>query len=152
NGADPMAGLIFDGQGNLYGTTYKGGNNFGVAFELEAKGHQWNPALLYDFCSADNCEDGAHPLASLVSDKAGDLYGTTFDGGRGCIKGFRGCGIVFKLTKTKSGWRETVLHYFADDPDGSKPAASLIFDSAGNIYGTTTSGGNDLGTVFELIP
>jgi hypothetical protein len=71
----------------------------------------------------------------------------------GCSKGYKGCGIVFKLTNTKSGWEETIFHRFADDPDGSQPAEGLTLDSAGNIYGTTMSGGNvGVGTVFEIIP
>jgi len=152
NGANPMAGVILDGDGNLYGATRQGGNNFGVAFQLKHNSPQWNSTLLYNFCSDNNCADGAHPLAGVVFDKSGNLYGTTYDGGTGCNKGYRGCGIVFKLTHTRSGWEEMVLHHFSDDPDGSKPAASLIFDSAGNIYGTTTSGGKDVGTVFEITP
>jgi uncharacterized repeat protein (TIGR03803 family) len=153
NGANPMAGVILDSEGNLYGTTRQGGTNFGVAFELKRKGRQWNPILLYNFCSADNCSEGAHSLAGLVFDTAGNLYGTTYDGGTGCDSGYRGCGTVFKLTHTQSGWREAVLHRFADNPDGSKPAAGLILDSAGNLYGTTVSGGAaEAGTVFEIIP
>jgi hypothetical protein len=153
NGANPMAGVIFDGRGNLYGTTHQGGNNFGVAFELKHTNGQWRPTLLYNFCTANNCKDGAHPVASLIFDKAGNLYGTTYDGGTGCSKGYKGCGIVFNLTNTKSGWKETIIHRFADDPDGSQPAEGLTFDNAGNIYGTTMSGGNvGVGTVFEIIP
>jgi len=153
NGANPMAGLMIDGEGNLYGTTRQGGNNFGVTFELKHKGQQWNSTLLYNFCSADNCSEGAHPRASLVFDKAGNLYGTTYDGGTGCDKGYKGCGTVFKLTHSQSGWQETVLHRFTDEPDWSKPAASVIIDSAGNIYGTTVSGGDlGIGTIFEIVP
>jgi len=154
NGANPMAGVIFDGEGNLYGTTRRGGNNFGIAYELKHKGHQWSPALLYNFCSTNNCADGAHPEAGLVFDKAGNLYGTTYDGGTGCGNGYRGCGTVFELTHAKSGWRETVLYHFTDDPRGSKPAANLIFDNAGNLYGTTVydAGGGGYGTVFEITP
>jgi uncharacterized repeat protein (TIGR03803 family) len=153
NGADPMAGVIFDGKGNLYGTTHQGGNNFGIAFELKHTGGQWRPALLYNFCTANNCKDGAHPVATLIFDKAGNLYGTAYDGGTGCSKGYKGCGTVFKLTNTKSGWKETIIHRFADDPDGSQPAEGLTLDNAGNLYGTTMSGGNvGVGTVFEIIP
>jgi uncharacterized repeat protein (TIGR03803 family) len=153
NGSDPMTGVILDGEGNLYGTTHRGGNNFGVVFELKRTGQQWSLTLLYNFCSANNCADGAHPLAGLVFDKAGNLNGTTYDGGTGCYKGYKGCGLVFKLAPTKSRWRETVIHRFTDNPDGSKPAASLIFDGDGNIYGTTVSGGDaGVGTVFEITP
>ena len=153
NGASPAAGVIFDSKGNLYGTTRDGGNNFGIAFKLRHQGKQWKPALLYNFCSSNNCADGAHPLAALVFDQSGTLYGTTYSGGRGCYTGPNGCGVVFELSKTKSGWRETILHRFTNDPDGSKPAASLIFDDTGNIYGTTFAGGDvGAGTVFEIVP
>src|SRR5579872_691369 len=133
NGHNPMASVIRDGNGDLYGTTYRGGNNFGVVFKLSMTGGQWHSTLLYDFCSSNHCGDGAHPLAGLVFDEAGNLYGTTYEGGNGCGKGFRGCGTVFKLAHAKSGWRETVLHRFGNEPRGSNPAASLIFDNAGNL-------------------
>ncbi len=152
NGDNPMAGVTLATDGDIYGTTYKGGNNFGVAFKLSITSGQWHSTLLYNFCSDNKCGDGAHPLASLVFDKAGNLYGTTYDGGRGCAN--QGCGTVFKLTHTKSGWTRTLLYRFANDPRGSNPAASLIFDNAGNLYGTTVydAGGGGFGTVFEITP
>ncbi len=92
--------------------------------------------------------DGEHPNASVLFDSAGNLYGTTADGGA------HGLGNVFKLSRGTTGkWTETVLHDF-NQTDGANPEGGLIFDSAGNLYGTTSSGGvgTDGGTVFKLTP
>jgi uncharacterized repeat protein (TIGR03803 family) len=104
--------------------------------------------VLYRFCSANNCIDGEGPLAPVIVDKAGNLYGTTSGGG---VSGY---GTVFELTFNNGGWIEKVLHSFQfDGKDGFTPLAGLTFDAAGNLYGTTTSGGGDGGgTVFELTP
>jgi len=91
--------------------------------------------------------DGAYPLSDLILDSAGNLYGTTSSGGSGC------CGIVFELKRAQGGWKEEVLHEFTGGNDGSTPQAGLIFDPAGNLYGTTAFGGTSgLGTVFKLTP
>ena len=150
----PFAGLLRDSAGNLYGTTGSGGvNNAGTVFVLDASG---NETVLYSFCSqgGSSCTDGAAPFAGLVRDPAGNLYGTTTAGGANRICGFEPCGTVFKLSPNG---QETVVHNFAGYPtDGSYPAASLALDSAGNLYGTTTTGGSSscgglgCGTVFEL--
>jgi uncharacterized repeat protein (TIGR03803 family) len=106
--------------------------------------------VLYSFCSAQLCPDGANPMAGLISDAAGNLYGTAYHGGNSnCI---RGCGTVFELTRANGKWKQKVLHHFENDgKDGYYPVASLIFDSAGNLYGTTSAGGADqVGIVFEL--
>lgn len=97
--------------------------------------------------------DGAQPRAALIEDSAGNLYGTTFDGGDvGCNPNY-GCGTVFKLAP---GGAETVLHAFRGPPDGAEPGAGLIQDEAGNLYGTTYTGGGGggagWGTVFRLAP
>jgi uncharacterized repeat protein (TIGR03803 family) len=105
--------------------------------------------VLYSFQGG---KDGAHPEAQLVSDAAGNLYGTTSEGGSGCGEG---CGTVFKLSppSTRNGaWTKTTLFEF-DGDDGSAPEGGLIFDKAGNLYGTTATGGavRD-GSVFKLTP
>ncbi|MGA2905131.1 MAG: choice-of-anchor tandem repeat GloVer-containing protein [Candidatus Korobacteraceae bacterium] len=152
NGADglyPWLGsLIFDGAGDLYGTTLEGGTyGAGVVFELmPAAGGSWTETVLHSF--NDNGTDGALPAAGLIFDAAGNLYGTTNAGGT------YDAGTVFKLAPTGDGsWTETVLHNFGNGTDGALPAAGLIFDAAGNLYGTTEVGGfyGD-GTVFELTP
>jgi len=154
NGGEPMAGVILDSKGNLYGTGDEGGNNQGIAFELTRSGNQWTEVILYTFCSQNNCADGAYPQAPLVFDQSGNLYGTTQAGGTGCSFN-SSCGVVFKLTPGKFGWTETVLHNFKGSPDGSNPVQGVIFDKAGNMYGTTPNGGEtsgNFGTVFELTP
>ena len=109
--------------------------------------------VLYSFCQTHiqgNCRDGETPVAGLIFDAAGNLYGTTYSGG------YYGYGAVFELTLNNGTWAEKVLYSFnLDGKDGFNPNASLIFDAAGNLYGTTYSGGaynEGGGTVFELIP
>jgi uncharacterized repeat protein (TIGR03803 family) len=157
DGFDPRAGLIFDAAGNLYGTTQFGGSDgsncthlgCGTVFELvPGTGGKWTEKVLYSFCSAgaSGCHDGSLPGANLVFDAAGNLYGTTEDGGA------YGVGTVFQLSPNTNGrWTEKVLHSFGNGTDESQPAGSLIFDPAGNLYGTTTNGGTyGSGTVFQL--
>jgi uncharacterized repeat protein (TIGR03803 family) len=153
DGTGPEAGLVFDPAGNLYGTTSSGGAlDQGTVFKLtpSADGN-WRESVLHSFCSRTNCGDGAQPVADLVLDPAGNLYGTTFAGGdQGCYQG-GGCGVVFKLTpNSNGGWKEAVLHTFADHP-GASPFAGLILDRAGNLYGTS-SGFTTFGSVFEITP
>lgn len=103
--------------------------------------------VLYSFCSADKCTDGANPEAGVIQDSQGNLYGTTAEGGDACGTG--SCGTVFKLDKTG---RETVLYRFKFK-DGANPEAGLIQDADGNLYGTTFYGGHGEsaeGTVFKL--
>jgi uncharacterized repeat protein (TIGR03803 family) len=218
DGLSPLAGLIFDSSGNLYGTTNQGGDfNYGSVFELTPSGNgTWTEIVLYSFCPARGCADGAYPLGTLVIDAAGNLYGTTSAGGarRGgtvfelspgtngqwtetVLQSFetRGgtgsgplptlildsfgnlygattegpygsgcdCGLIYKLTPGKNGeWKEKVLHSFrGNGKDGAGPATGLVFDALGNLYGTTTGGGSGgcnyggpsgCGTVFELTP
>ena len=111
----------------------------------------WNQ--LYSFCpGGGSCTDGRAPDAGLILDAAGNLYGTTSEGGAS------GGGVVFELTRGTDGtWSETVLHSFCSSwqncPDGQEPEAGVIFDAAGNLYGTTVYGGaNNEGVVFELMP
>ena len=153
DGAMPMSGLIFDSAGNLYGTTYGGGNSGGLCgssgcgtvFELTPGSNgQWTETLLHAFVG----DDGVSPYGGLVLDGAGNLYGTTMQGGT------YNNGVVFELSPQSNGtWHEMVLHHFGKGNDGGGPRASLIFDSVGNIYGTTSFGGEyKFGTVFELSP
>jgi uncharacterized repeat protein (TIGR03803 family) len=154
NGGDadePYAGLISDAKGNLYGTAMQGGtSNHGAVFQLVPGANDtWNEAVLYSF----NGTDGTTPFAALVFDGAGNLYGATQGGGA------YGYGTVFQLAPGVGGtWTETVLHSFNNNgQDGYYPYSNLIFDAAGNLYGTTSSGGSSVcgggcGTVFELTP
>jgi uncharacterized repeat protein (TIGR03803 family) len=167
DGGNPLAGLIMDAAGNLYGTTRGGGTNClgcGTVFKLAPTGDgTWKETVLYNFCSVANCADGEQPFAGLVSDSAGNFYGTTFTGGIGTCAP-EGCGVIFELTPIADGWKETVLHSFTGGEDGANPAASLVLDAAGNLYGTTAYGGatgencfHDLsgtgcGVAFQLTP
>ncbi len=150
DGSDPEASLIFDTAGNLYGTTFRGGAyGNGCVFQLTPGSNgKWNETLLHSFRG----NDGANPFSSLTVDASGNLYGTAGGGRRECNNS--GCGVVFELTRQASGqWTEKVLHYFGKGNDGSDPLASLIFDSYGNLYGTTVQGGTwGGGTVFEMTP
>jgi len=139
DGRNPAYGhLIFDSGSNLYGTTRAGGaSGFGVVFKIDQTGE----TVPYSF--AGGTTDGAYPHAGLIADAAGNLYGTTLQGGASSL------GVVFKLYTTG---KETVLHSFTGSPaDGANPYATLTQDSTGNLYGTTRSGGaSNYGVVFEL--
>jgi uncharacterized repeat protein (TIGR03803 family) len=151
DGKNPTA-VIFDSSGNLYGATYQGGKSgSGTVYEMTPiAGGGWSKTVLYNFGPIGH-EDGYQPVGALTFDAAGNLYGTTQNGG-GSANCPSGCGTVFELTYSGSGWSETVLHRFSG-PDGQNPTAQLIFDSAGNLYGTTQVGGAfDKGEVFELTP
>jgi uncharacterized repeat protein (TIGR03803 family) len=158
DGIEPYAGLIADQRGNLYGTTLFGGpNEVGTVFELSppvGEQTQWSARVLWSF--AGGPDDGANPIAGLILDQRGNLYGTTVGGGANCSP--FGCGAVFELSPpygNSTQWRERLLYSFAGGPDdGANPYAGLIADQRGNLYGTTRFGGeNDLfGTVFELSP
>jgi uncharacterized repeat protein (TIGR03803 family) len=148
DGANPMGGLVFDQKGNLYGTTSAGGSGihgqWGAVFKLAPEGKY---TVLYSFCEQNGCSDGALPNAGLIFDRKGDVYGTTLEGGA------RGSGVVFKLTPEGD---YSVLYNFCvlnGCTDGGYPAAGLVFDQKGNLYGTTVSGGaNGQGVVFKLTP
>jgi uncharacterized repeat protein (TIGR03803 family) len=155
DGYEPFASLIFDAAGNLYGTTAYGGAagcdrvGCGIVFELTPKaGGGWTETILHNF--NNNGKDGLHPYDGLIFDAAGNLYGTTRQGG-----GPYSIGAVFELTrKAGGGWAEKVLHRFKGGGQaGLSPNGVLIFDPAGNLYGATAGGGTyGNGTVFELTP
>ena len=163
DGAVPLAGLIFDAAGNLYGTTEQGGSysgclgySCGTAFQLSPGANgKWTEKVLHSFGKG---QDGWWPDAGLILDAAGSLYGTTSRGGGVSSCNGNDCGTVFELTTGANGkWKEKVLHRFGKGMDGIDPEARLIFDAAGNLYGTTQYGGNSYcnvgcGTVFELTP
>ena len=157
DGLSPSGGLLFDSAGNLYGTTFGVRGGFGAVYELTptASGF-WNETTLHIFSFAD----GVSPNGTLIFDAVGNLYGVAAGGGLGtgtrCTNRAGGCGTVFELSPSASGWTETVLHDFTHNIDGANPRGGLVMDAAGNLYGTTTAGGGnsgvDFGTVFELSP
>src|SRR5271165_1123194 len=162
DGALPTAGLIFDSNGNLYGTTAGGGKiGMGTVFELvPSTGGTWTEKILWNF--GLSITDGEVPEAGLIFDSNGNLYGTTEQGGANTTwaAGSGGWGTVFELSPAAGGtWTEKVLYAFGylSQTDGYFPTAGVIFDSKGNLFGTTSDGGSgqDLeggGTIFELSP
>jgi hypothetical protein len=144
DGGNPFGGLVLDAAGNLYGTTAFGGNGFGVVFKLaRSSTGTWNQTVLYTF---QGSTDAATPDGALVFDSAGNLYGTSINGGSGNCGFGIACGTVFELSPdTSGGWAETVIYNFNGLTDGIY-ANSLTFDARGNLYGTTLYGGDYSGT------
>lgn len=165
---NPTGALVIDTRGNLYGVAegFDVSGNFGRVFELSRQKHgEWSEKVLYNFCPAKPCTDGAFPVAGLAYanqrsgvpyDGKSPLYGVTKEGGQ-----YYG-GTVFELRRTRSGWVHRKLHDFcqsgSDCSDGEGPEASLLVDDSGNLFGVTTYGGKNggpgmlSGTVFELSP
>jgi uncharacterized repeat protein (TIGR03803 family) len=167
DGSAPVGDLIADSQGNLYGATGWGGDGnincsgltgCGVVFELIApssRDGQWTEKILHTFTAgADGAQSGP-----LVMDSHGNLYATSPAGGDltnplctnqpGTLVG---CGIVYELSKQNGTWAQTVLHTF-EGPDGAEPSSGLVFDTQGNLYGSTQIGGaNSGGAIFEMSP
>ena len=148
--------LVFDAAGNIYGTTTNGGvHDAGTVFELSPSGSGYTESIIHNFAGSPN--DGANPEAGVVLDAAGNLYGTTGDGGtgRGCDYG---CGTAFQLTPSGGSWQENVLVNFdfglAEFAGGIYPYSPLVLDASGNLYGTTIYSGNITlnGIVFKLAP
>jgi len=158
-GAYPYAGVVLDPARNVYGTAWAGGDmsgpaagcsgfGCGVVYKVDTSGQF---TLLYEFTGG---ADGGTPIAGLIRDSAGNLYGTADNGGAGidrCVLGYAGagpgCGVVFKVDPSGN---ETVLYRFTG-ADGAYPQAGVIFDSAGNLYGTTYQGGAaNAGVVYKL--
>jgi uncharacterized repeat protein (TIGR03803 family) len=147
-------GVVFGPEGLLYGATFFGGgaDNAGIAYALQPPATVcktttcfWSETILHSFGSGT---DGVAPASALISDQAGNLYGTTEAGGAD------GAGTVYELTKSGNSWTENVLYPFLGGPnDGFQPIGGLVFDMAGNLYGTTATGGaNGDGIAFELTP
>ncbi len=148
HGALPYAPLYRDATGNLYGATNGGGPyDAGVVFEIDSAG---NETVMHTFTGGS---DGGNPIAGLTADSAGNLYGTTYQGGiAGAGVNKRGAGVVYKIDTSD---RFQVLYSFTGGADGSGPTAGVLVDARGNLYGTTYYGGvqpNSLGVVYKLSP
>ncbi len=170
NGYFPGYGdTVFDAAGNIYNTTMEGGDGprcfgggcgslyqcFGVGcgtvYELTPSGNGWTEKVLHSFTRTGG--DGADPAGGVIIDHAGNLYGTTVSGGNPGCYAPDGCGIIYQLTPSGSGWVENVLYTFQNGSDGANPIGGLISDQSGNLYGTTSRGGaGQGGTIFELSP
>jgi uncharacterized repeat protein (TIGR03803 family) len=147
DGALPYGGLIFDRSGNLYGTTYYAGTHgVGTVYKLTRRDGSWTESVLYSFKGAP---DGSSPISTLVRDAAGNLYGTTSDGGKG-----GGYGIIFKLAPgSNDTWTESVAYRFPGSPGASLAYNGMVADSEGNFYGATVHGGpTDDGTIYKFTP
>ena len=135
DGASPIGGVIRDSAGNLYGTTVPGADNDGVIFKVDTSG---NETVLHAFSGSD----GDRPSGGLLRDSAGNLYGSTQYGGSS------DAGVVFQLTKAG---QYNILYDFTGGNDGGLPVAAVVSDSAGNLYGCTSSGGTyGFGVIFKL--
>ena len=147
DGVTPRWGVVMDADGNLYGTTYGGGEyGEGTFFRITPQGEE---TILHSFVG--DTTDGGGPFGRLVIDKSGNIYGTTQFGGTGIENKHGGGGTVFEYSASGS---YSILHNFAGPPtDGTQPTAGLTLDGKGNLYGTTHSGGpNGEGTVYKLSP
>jgi uncharacterized repeat protein (TIGR03803 family) len=147
DGGNPHGDLVMDAEGNLYGTTAFGGSSGrGTVYKIDTSNNQ--ETVLYSFQGGS---DGANPLAGLLMDGAGNLFGTTSQGGNDCLSV---CGTIFMIDTFN---HESVLYSFTGGSDGGNPTASLVMDAKGNLYGTTSQGGAaggcarlGCGTVFEF--
>ncbi len=138
--------LLLDSAGNLYGVAELGGAHaVGTVFKLTPSGGTWTFSTLDAFRGLPH---PGFPYGGVIADTSGNLYGTTYFGGK------NGLGSVYQLTNTNGKWKETQLYSFKGGNDGSYPTSTLVFDPAGNLYGTTSAGGdgNDDGVVFKLAP
>ena len=145
DGSSGSAGkMVFRGQ-SLYGAATTGGAGYGTVFELRPTGTDgWNFRTLYEFQGAP---DGSFPYGALLFDQSGHIYGTTYYGGAD------GLGSIYQLTRATGGnWSEQILYGFQAGEDGNSSISNLVFDTGGNLYGTTSEGGLGSGTIFELAP
>ncbi len=146
DGLAPNGPLVFDGKGNLYGTTNGGGSGFnGTVFELSPQSNgAWTETVLYNFTGGTA---GGNPFNGVIFDSHGNLYGSASGGAYGF-------GLIFELVPGANGtWTKKVVHNFTGDVGGSAPYGPLVFDPAGNLYGASPEGGAlDFGLVFKLTP
>ncbi|MGA7460523.1 MAG: choice-of-anchor tandem repeat GloVer-containing protein [Candidatus Korobacteraceae bacterium] len=144
DGNDPLAGVVLDAAGNVYGTTYQGGDAAGGVYELSPSGSGWVLDAIHTFAGGT---DGAFPFSGVILDSSGNLDGTTLYGGSAgnCLDG--GCGTVYQLVLQNTRWVENILYNFPADQNG--PLGGVIFDPSGNLYGTYASNSNG---VYELAP
>jgi uncharacterized repeat protein (TIGR03803 family) len=141
-GGSPYAGVLMDKAGGLYGVAYG-------AFELLPGPNGWREAVLHQFTGRNG--DGEDAFAGLIMDAVGNLYGTTEHGGTSKLCG-GGCGTVYELQRTSSGWKEHILHDFGtgDDDMALPGVGALVLDSAGNLYGTAGGGASRAGVAFRV--
>jgi uncharacterized repeat protein (TIGR03803 family) len=145
----PYSDLIFDSNGNLYGTLLHGGaSRTGAIFQFVPEAHSWHERIMHSF----DGDDGQYPYAGVVLDSSGNLYGTNSAG-----IGFQGA--VYELSPTSHApWSRHVLYRFKGMRDGGDPVAGLLLDKTGNLYGTTAAGGRrnkkvcnaGCGVVYEI--
>ncbi len=160
DGVTPLGGLTAGANDTYYGTTEHGGSaacsgGCGTVFRIARRGNRYVETVLYAFAGAG---DGSAPEAGVIVDRAGDVFGTTANGG-GSAKCNGGCGTAFELVRTKAGYAEHVLHAFGGGTDGAYPQAAVLAGPRGTLYGTTFEGGGTAcnfnvgcGTVFALTP
>jgi uncharacterized repeat protein (TIGR03803 family) len=146
DGSFPYGALLMDRAGRIFGTTYYGGSNgLGTIYQLtrDVSGN-WNEQVLYGFQAG---QDGNSSISNLVSDAAGNLYGTTSEGGLGS-------GTIFELAPNGNNtWTESLPHLFAGPPDGAFPYAGMVGDGTGIFYGATVHGGTDgEGAIYRFTP
>jgi len=151
DGEYPDTDLIIDSAGNIYGTSVLGGDfGTGTVFQLTPSGSGYVHTVLYSFTGG---ADGGQPYKGVTLDAQGNLYGTAVVGGTGGICAGEGCGVVYKLTKNGSTWTQSVIYNFTGKNDGYGPGSGVTFDKAGNLYGTTPTGGaKSMGVIYELSP
>jgi len=158
DGASPASDLAFDQLGNIYGAAPLGGyiggsgncqlEGCGVIYKLTPSNGSWTQTVLYTFSGG---ADGSNPWGGVIADTLGNLYGISTAGGNFDCNPPYGCGTVFQLAHTQSGWTLNTLYTFQHESDGYFPTGGLVFDRSGNLYGSTESGGaNSGGTVFKL--
>jgi uncharacterized repeat protein (TIGR03803 family) len=140
----PQARLDQDNAGNLYGTTYSGGQGNGTVFQLSERRGAWKEKTIDSFTGTN----GRFPIAGVTGDPDGVVWGTTEIGGK------HNFGVVFSLAPAGTGWTETVVHSFSGGTDGRQPMGNLMRDSAsGNFYGTAAFGGaKNCGVIFQVTP
>ncbi len=146
DGVFPYGALLFDSANNIYGTTYYGGTNgLGTVYKLSpTTAGEWDETVLYSFQTGS---DGNSSISNLVADASGNLYGTTSEGGLGS-------GTIFKLTPGPNGtWTESVVHRFANSPDGAFPYAGMVNGGGGSFFGATVHGGDEGdGAIYKFTP